>query len=145
VTRARNDKGLIEAGFTLMEMIVVLVLIGLIAAVAIPQVMKLLESAKAKTAKLQLDTVSQSLTVYQLDIGEYPSVQQGLSALMVAPAGLDAWNGPYVKSERQLKDPWGRPLIYSAPGKRGPFDLMTLGADGKEGGKGDDADLTAAP
>lgn len=132
-----------EAGFTLMEMIVVLVLIGLIAAVAVPQVMKLMESAKAKTARLQLDTVSQSLAVFQMDTGEYPTTQQGLAALWTAPEGLDTWNGPYLKSERQLRDPWGRPLIYRAPGNERAFDLMTLGADGKEGGKGDDADLVA--
>lgn len=130
-------------GFTLMEMLVVLVVIGLIAAVAIPQVSRLLESAKHKAARIQLDTVSQSLTFYQLDVGEYPTARQGLKALWAPDQPPDTWNGPYVREEQQLKDPWGRPLIYRIPGKSKAFDLMTLGADGKEGGSGDDADLTA--
>lgn len=131
-----------ERGFTLMEMLVVLVVIGLIAAVAIPQVMGLLESAKHKAARIQLETVSQSLNYYQLDVGEYPTVQQGLAVLWTAPNGIDTWNGPYVRQERQLVDPWGKPLLYRTPGKKGPFDLVTLGADGVEGGTGDNADVT---
>jgi general secretion pathway protein G len=132
-----------EHGFTLMEMLVVLVVIGLIAAVAIPQVMRMLESAKHKAARIQLETLSQSLNFYQLDVGGYPTSAQGLNALWQAPGQNDAWNGPYVRQERQLLDPWGRPFIYRSPGQKGPFDLVSLGADGKEGGSGDDADLTA--
>jgi general secretion pathway protein G len=132
-----------ERGFTLMEMLVVLVVIGLIAAVAIPQVMRLLESAKHKAARIQLETLGQSLNYYQLDIGEYPTSQEGLAALWKAPPQKEAWNGPYVRQERQLLDPWGHAFIYRAPGKEGAFDLITLGADGKEGGTGDDADLSA--
>ena len=132
-----------EHGFTLMEMLVVLVVIGLIAAVAIPQVMKLLEGAKSKAARIQLETLSQSLAYYQLDVGSYPTSEQGLKALAEAPAGAEAWNGPYVRQERQLLDPWGRPFIYRSPGQKGAFDLISLGGDGKEGGSGDDADLSA--
>jgi general secretion pathway protein G len=132
-----------ERGFTLMEMLVVLVVIGLIAAVAIPQVMRLLESAKHKAARIQLETLSQSLNYYQLDIGGYPTTEQGLKALWQPPAPNEAWNGPYVRQERQLLDPWGRPFVYRAPGEKGAFDLITLGGDGKEGGTGDDADLSA--
>lgn len=131
-------------GFTLMEMLVVLVLIGLIAAVAIPQVMKLFESAKHKTAKIQLETVSQSLHYFQLDMDRYPTTGEGLKALWVAPAGDNAaWNGPYVRGEQQLVDPWSHPLLYRSPGTTGAFDLMSYGADGKEGGRGDDADIVA--
>lgn len=130
-----------ERGFTLMEMLVVLVVIGLIAAVAIPQVMRLLESAKHKAARIQLETVSQSLNYYQLDIGGYPTTEQGLKALWQAPGQNEAWNGPYVRQERQLLDPWGHAFIYRSPGQSGDYDLVSLGSDGKEGGTGDDADI----
>jgi len=133
-----------DAGFTLMEMLVVLVLMGLIAAVAIPQVMKLLESAKHKAAKIQLETLSQSLTNYQIDVGDYPTTEQGLKLLWTDLQNIQEWNGPYVRREQQLRDPWNRPFIYRAPGKKAPYDLITLGADGAEGGKGDDADISAA-
>jgi general secretion pathway protein G len=132
-----------QQGFTLMEMLVVLVVIGLIAAVAIPQVMKLLEGAKQKAARIQLETLSQSLSYYQLDIGSYPTTAQGLQALWQAPGGTETWNGPYVRQERQLLDPWGQPFVYRSPGQSGKFDLISLGGDGKEGGTGDDADLVA--
>lgn len=132
-----------EGGFTLMEMLVVLVVIGLIAAVAIPQVMKLLESAKHKAARIQLETLANSLSVYQLDMGDYPTTEQGLAVLWKAPGDIVEWDGPYVRRERQLVDPWGRPFVYRAPGKDHPYDLVTLGADGKPGGHGDDADLDA--
>jgi general secretion pathway protein G len=132
-----------ERGFTLMEMLVVLVVIGLIAAVAIPQVMRLLESAKHKAARIQLETLGQSLNFYQIDTGGYPTTEQGLKALWQPPGPNEAWNGPYVRQERQLLDPWGRPFIYRAPGQKGAFDLISLGGDGKEGGSGDDADLSA--
>ena len=132
-----------ERGFTLMEMLVVLVVIGLIAAVAIPQVMRLLESAKHKAARIQLETLSQSLNYYQLDIGGYPTTEQGLKALWQPPGQNDAWSGPYVRQERQLLDPWGHPFVYRAPGQDSDYDLVSLGGDGKEGGTGDDADLKA--
>jgi len=134
-----------ERGFTLMEMLVVLVIIGMIAAVAIPQVMKLLESAKHKAARIQLETVSQSLGYYQMDLGGYPTTQEGLRALVKAPRDNELWNGPYVKDARQIKDPWGRDLIYRSPGTQSKsFDLMSLGADGREGGSGDDRDIIFA-
>ena len=132
-----------QQGFTLMEMLVVLVVIGLIAAVAIPQVMRLLESAKHKAARIQLETLSQSLNYYQLDIGGYPTTEQGLKALWQSPGQNEAWGGPYVRQERQLLDPWGHPFIYRAPGQDSDYDLISLGSDGKEGGTGDDADLKA--
>ena len=133
-----------ERGFTLMEMLVVLVVIGLIAAVAVPQVMQLLGSAKSKAAKIQLETLNQSLALYQIDVGEYPAQEPGLAALWQAPPEKPGWAGPYVRREKQLVDPWGRPFIYRAPGTDRPYDLITLGADGAEGGTGEDADLSAA-
>ena len=135
-----------DPGFTLMEMLVVLVLIGLIAAVAIPQVMKLLGGAKVKAAKIQLQTVSSSLLYYQTDVGSFPTEKQGLDALWKAPEGSSDWNGPYVRRQKQLVDPWGNPFVYNIPGKKPgePYDLVSLGADGKPGGTGNDADLSAA-
>lgn len=125
-----------------MEMLVVLVIIGLIAAVAIPQVMKLLESAKHKAARIQLETVGQSLGYYQMDMGGYPSTKEGLQLLLDPPKDNDLWNGPYVRDGRQLKDPWGHDLIYRSPGQKKAFDLVSLGADGREGGRGDDKDIS---
>jgi len=127
-----------------MEMLVVLVLMGLIAAVAIPQIMKLMGGAKHKAAKIQLETLSQSLTNYEMDTGAYPTTQQGLQVLWADPKNVAEWNGPYVRREKQLLDPWNRPFIYRAPGQAAPYDLITLGADGVEGGKGDDADISSA-
>jgi general secretion pathway protein G len=142
----KNNGAARTSGFTLMEMLVVLVVIGLIAAVAIPQVMKLLGSAKHKAAKIQLETLSHSLNVYQLDMGEYPTTEQGLKPLVEPVSGVEAWDGPYVRQDRQLRDPWGRPFIYKSPGTgKHPFDLISYGSDGVEGGSGDDADIRYVP
>lgn len=132
-----------QHGFTLMEMLVVLVIIGLISAVAVPQIMKLLDSAKHKAAKLQLETVGQSLNHYSIDMGHYPSQQEGLQVLLKGPQDDPSWDGPYVRGPEQLKDPWGRALTYQAPGTNGAkgFVLRTLGADNAPGGSGDDRDL----
>jgi len=134
-----------EDGFTLMEMLVVLVVIGLIAAVAIPQVMKLLGNAKAKAAKIQIQTLENGLNYFQLDMGRFPTDQEGLNALTKAPAGADSWSGPYVRNDKQLTDPWGHPFVYKADADGKPYKLESLGADGKEGGTGDDQDIVAEP
>ena len=134
-----------EAGFTLMEMLVVLVLIGLIAAVAVPQVMRMFEGAKTKAVKIQLQTVGQALSFYQIDNGSYPDRRQGIGALWEAPEGLDSWAGPYVRRAEQLTDPWGRPLLYTPLDGREGFELVSFGADGKEGGRGEDADQRFRP
>lgn len=134
-----------QKGFTLMEMLVVLVLIGLIAAVAIPQVTRLLGSAKSKAANVQMETLSASLRYYEIDNGAFPTSDQGLTALWQAPDGVATWNGPYVRQEKLLKDPWGRDFVYTIPGDNAPYTLISLGADGKEGGAGEDADINAIP
>ena len=142
-TRPRTLARSSTSGFTLMEMLVVLVIIGLISAVAIPQVMKLLGSAKHKAAKIQLETVGQSLNHFSIDMGRLPTDKEGLAILLTGPQDDMSWDGPYVRGAEQLKDPWGAPLIYQAPGTNGAktFILRTLGADHAEGGSGDDRDL----
>ncbi len=134
-----------QDGFTLMEMLVVLVVIGLIAAVAIPQITNLLGSAKSKAAKIQLDTLSASLRYYELDTGAFPTTEQGIEVLWSMSDPDPAWNGPYIRQERQLKDPWGFDFIYRSPAEGKPYELITLGADNKEGGTGDNADHAAIP
>ena len=130
-----------ERGFTLMEMLVVLVVIALIAAVAIPQIMGMLENAKTRAARIQLETVSQALKVYNLDNDGYPTTEQGLRALLEAPEGMDSWTGPYLRREQQLRDPWGRALTYQSPAQGKAYVLKSLGADGVAGGRGEDRDV----
>lgn len=142
---ARGEADPKKNGFTLMEMLVVLVVIGLIAAVAIPQITNLLGSAKGKAAKIQLDTLSASLRHFELDNGAFPTTEQGLEILWTMTDANPGWNGPYVRQERQLRDPWGHDFIYRAPADGAPYELITLGADNKEGGTGEDADHAAIP
>ncbi|MEZ5708565.1 MAG: type II secretion system major pseudopilin GspG [Blastomonas sp.] len=135
----------VRNGFTLMEMLVVLVIIALIAAVAIPQISSLLGSAKSKAAKVQLQTLSNSLRYYEIDNGAFPTTDEGLVLLWTVDGDMPGWNGPYVREAAQLKDPWGHDFVYEAPGDSAPYRLVTLGADGKEGGAGEDADISAIP
>lgn len=132
-------------GFTLIELLVVLFILGLLAGLAGPQVMNYLGESKSKAAKLQIEEFGSSLDLYKLDTGRYPSTQDGLQALVQAPAGTGAerWHGPYLKKKNVPKDPWGNDYQYSAPGKHGPYDIVSLGADGKEGGEGEDKDVTS--
>jgi general secretion pathway protein G len=130
-----------DAGFTLIELLVVLVILGLLAAIAGPQVLKYVSSAKSDTAKMQIERLSGILDLYRLETGRYPTQEQGLKALVEAPAGQPAWNGPYLKQADALVDPWGKPYVYRAPGRKGDFDLYTLGADGREGGDGENRDV----
>jgi len=129
-------------GFTLVELLVVLVILGLLVAIAAPRVMKYLGTARSDTAHIQIEKLSSVLDLYRLEVGHYPTDQEGLQALMEKPAQTDAWNGPYLKSKDSLIDPWGVPYAYRSPGQHGEFDLYTLGADGKEGGEGADKDIT---
>ena len=129
-------------GFTLVELLVVLVILGLLVALAAPRVMKYLGSARSDTARIQIERLSGILDIYRLEVGHYPTDQEGLQALVDKPAQADAWNGPYIKNWELLTDPWGAPYAYRSPGQHGEFDLYTLGADGKEGGEGADKDVT---
>jgi general secretion pathway protein G len=133
-----------DDGYTLLELLVVLVIIGLLVAVAAPKVMQILGGAKSDAARLQIESLSQALDIYQLDAGQYPTTEQGLISLSQKPAGATAWRGPYVRKKKNLVDPWGKAFLYISPGKNGPYDIVTLGADGQPGGEGDDADISNA-
>lgn len=132
------------AGYTLIELLVVLIILGLISALVAPRVFGFLGKAKQDTARLQIDRIGGVLDLYRLETGSLPEQDQGLAALVQAPAGVAGWNGPYVKKADSLVDPWGRPFIYRMPGDDGrEFELLSLGADGQPGGEGDDADVTS--
>ncbi|MBK1647379.1 type II secretion system major pseudopilin GspG [Rhabdochromatium marinum] len=128
-------------GFTLVELLVVLAILGLLAGLVGPQVMKFLGSSKTKTARLQIEDLSATLDLYRLELGRYPSTAEGLEALVKDPGNLPNWNGPYLKKASVPKDPWGNDYQYRSPGEHGPFDIVALGADGQEGGEGDNQDV----
>ncbi len=121
----------------------VLIILGLIAAFAAPQVIKYIGGAKSDSAKIQVERLSGVLDLYRLQVGRYPSDDEGLDAMMEQPADAPNWDGPYLKKADALVDPWGRPYLYQYPGENGEYDLYTLGADGQEGGEGENRDLTS--
>lgn len=139
--RARGRRA-VERGFTLIEMLVVLVIVGLLVGIAAPQIMRYLGTAKSGTARTQVERLSSILDLYRLEVGRYPDETAGLSALVSRPPNVERWNGPYLKNAEALVDPWGRPFQYRYPGQHGEFDVYSLGADGQEGGDGEALDLT---
>jgi len=130
-----------SAGFTLIEMLVVLVIIGLIMGLVGPRVLNYLTDARVKAAKLQIEALSSALDLYFLDTGRYPSSSEGLQALVRKPGNIDVWNGPYLKGGQVPQDPWKNEYLYRAPGQSSPFEIISLGADGREGGNGSAADI----
>ncbi len=130
------------AGFTLLELLVVLVIIGLLAGIVAPQYFGQLGKSNAKVARAQIASFSQALDQYRLDMGQYPTTEQGLPSLRQAPREASRWQGPYLKSDVPT-DPWGRAYLYSQPGQHGDFDLVSLGSDGQPGGTGEAADVTS--
>jgi general secretion pathway protein G len=130
-------------GFTLLELMVVLVILVLLSSIAAPQVLKYLGRAKTDTAKLQIDALSAGLDLYHIDAGHFPTQAQGLEALVRRPDGEPKWDGPYVKRDASLVDPWGNPYQYHVPGQHGSYDVYSLAADGQEGGEGDARDITS--
>jgi len=130
-----------EAGFTLLELLVVLAIMGLLAAIIGPQVIKYLGSSRTQTARVQIQNIVAALELYKLDVGHYPTQAEGLNALVTAPQSEAGWNGPYLKKESAIKDPWGEPYIYKNPGQHGEVDVLTLGSDKAEGGTGEAQDV----
>ncbi len=128
-------------GFTLVELLVVLAILGLLAGLVGPQVMKFLGSSKTKTAKLQIDDLVATMDLYRLETGRYPTGEEGLEALVTKPGNAANWNGPYLKKGDVPKDPWGFEYQYRFPGEHGGVDIWTLGADNREGGEGENADV----
>src|ERR1700722_11988343 len=131
-----------EQGFTLVEMLVVITIIGLIMGLIGPRVLNYLSESKVKAARIQLQSFSSALDLFYLDAGRFPSTSEGLAALVQRTPGVAAWNGPYLKGGSLPNDPWNHPYLYRSPGERGPYDIMSYGADGQEGGSGVAADIS---
>jgi general secretion pathway protein G len=130
-------------GFTLLELLVVLGIIAMLAGIVGPQVMKHMGESKTKAAKVQIEDLSAALDMYKLDLGKYPTTEQGLKALIESPGNANRWNGPYLRKTKMPLDPWQQEYRYVSPGEHGKFDLYTLGADDKEGGEGEDQDIVS--
>ncbi len=130
-----------DDGYTLMELLVVLLILGLIAGIAAPQVMNYLGRAKSSTASLQIDSLTAALDFYKMDVGSYPTTEQGLIALFEKPNGDISWFGPYLTKRSNITDPWGVDYYYRMPGEYGEFDLYSYGADQQKQGEGEDRDI----
>lgn len=127
-------------GFTLLELLVVMVIIGLLAGYVGPKYFSQIGKSESKVAKAQIDAFEKALAQYRLDVGRFPTTEQGLNALVARPAGEQKWEGPYLAKGVPL-DPWGKPYLYKNPGQHGDYDLYSLGKDGVPGGTGDAADI----
>lgn len=130
-------------GFTLIELLVVLMILGLLASLVGPRVMKYLGGAKTGTAQLQIEEFGASLDLYHLEIGRYPTTDEGLIALARQPSGIGNWHGPYLKKKNIPDDPWGNQYRYRSPGENGDYDLYSLGRDNSDGGDGEDLDIVS--
>ena len=130
-----------ERGFTLLELLVVLAILGLLIGLVAPAALRQLESSKEKIAHQSIERIAGVLDIYKLDVGVYPTTEQGLLALVARPSGVTRWNGPYLKGENVPQDPWGRPFIYHNPSQRAghEYDLYSMGRTGQPGGTGDAA------
>ena len=128
-------------GFTLLELMVVLLILALLASIAAPQVTKHLRKAKVETAKIQVEALGAAVDSFNIDTGRFPTTEESLKALVEKPAGLDSWDGPYIKKKDSLIDPWGEPYHYQHPGSGREYDIYSLGSDKKEGGEGDAGDV----
>ena len=130
-----------DAGFTLLELLVVMVIIGLLAGVVAPRYFAQVGKSQSKAARAQISSLEQALDQFRIDMGRYPTTSEGLAALNAAPSGEAAWAGPYLRKGIPM-DPWGRPYLYAQPGTHGEIDLYTNGKDGQPGGSQDNADVT---
>ncbi|MBI5783113.1 MAG: type II secretion system major pseudopilin GspG [Gammaproteobacteria bacterium] len=130
------------SGFTLMELLIVLVIIGLLAALVGPTVYQRIKPAKQSAARAQIENFMTALDNFYIDVNRYPTVQEGLKALRTKPDGSDRWKGPYLKKEVP-DDPWSNPYVYRSPGRNGGYEIVSYGADGREGGEGDNQDINS--
>ena len=128
-------------GFTLLELLVVMVIIGLLAGYVAPKYFSQVGKSEVKMAQAQIDSLEKALDQYRLDTGHYPNTEQGLDALMTRPSSELKWQGPYLKKQVP-PDPWGKPYVYKYPGEHGEYDLFSYGKDGQSGGAGEAADIT---
>jgi general secretion pathway protein G len=142
VLRAQRGDRQNEQGFTLVEMLVVITIIGLIMGLIGPRVLNYLSESKVKAAKIQLQSFGSALDLFYLDAGRFPSTAEGLTALVQRTPGVAAWNGPYLKGGNVPNDPWNNPYIYRSPSERSPYEIMSYGSDGQEGGTGIAADIS---
>jgi general secretion pathway protein G len=142
--RRRRARTRGQGGFTLVEMLVVITIIGLIMSLVGPRVLNYLGESKVKAARIQIQSFSSALDLFYLDAGRYPSTAEGLAALVKPASGLTAWNGPYLKGGSVPSDPWGKPYLYRSPGERSAYEILSYGADGQEGGTGTAADISTA-
>ena len=134
-----------KKGFTLIELLVVMVILGLLASLVAPKFFSKIGQSKVKTAKAQIELFGSALDSFYLDVGRYPTTEEGLKALIKRPDSVpeDKWKGPYLPKTKIPKDPWGNDYVYKSPGEHGKYDLYSLGADGKEGGEGENKDIVS--
>lgn len=138
---SKSIKNRKQSGLTLVELLVVLVILGLLAGLVGPRVLHQLGGAKSKTALVQIKDLEQGAELFKLDVGRFPSDQEGLQALVQAPATAKGWNGPYLKEHKIPLDPWGNPYHYQYPDKNGGVSIYSYGADNAQGGTGENADI----
>lgn len=131
-----------EKGLTLIELMVVIVILGLLAALVAPKMFGRIGESKQKAAKAQIELFGTALDSFRLDVGKYPATSEGIQALRVKPSGLENWNGPYLPKEIPL-DPWGHAYNYRSPGEHGDYDLYSFGADNAAGGEGENQDIVS--
>ena len=131
-----------QQGFTLIELLIVMVILGLLAALVGPRMFGKVGKSRQKAANAQISLFETALDIYRLDIGKYPTTEQGLQALRVKPDDVEKWDGPYLPKDVPL-DPWGNSYVYESPGEHGDYDIISLGADGDPGGEGEDTDIVS--
>ena len=131
------------AGFTLVELLVVLVILGLLAGIVVPNLIGRTETANIQTTQTQIEQLGGALDMFRLEVGRYPTTAEGLEALIRQPPGASRWNGPYLRRSTIPTDAWGNDFVYRSPGEHGPYDLLSYGADGSPGGSGENAEIVS--